>query len=121
MRNVMLDYHIYVVIGAAIALDVIVGLVKAFSTEGFDSTKMREGLYHKFTYIAALALAALIEYGSVYLDFGFQLTVLQPAVIVYVVLTECGSILENLTVINPELADNAFMSIFSNGKDSDHE
>lgn len=121
MRNVMLDYHIYVVFGVIIALDIIVGLVKAFSTEGFNSTKMREGLYHKFTYIAALALAALIEYGSIYLDFGFTLTVLQPAVIVYVVLTECGSILENLTVINPELADNAFMNIFSNGKDTGHE
>lgn len=113
MREVMLDYHIYIVFGVVIALDIIVGVIKAFAAEGFSSTKMREGLYHKSTYIAALALAALIEYGSVYLDFGFTLTVLQPAVIVYVVLTECGSILENLAIINPELADNAFMSIFT--------
>lgn len=120
MRSVMLDYHVYIVFGVIIALDIAVGLVKAFASEGFSSTKMREGLYHKFTYIAALALAALIEYGSVYLDFGFTLTVLQPAVIVYVFLTECGSILENLTVINPELTDNAFMNIFSN-KDKNEE
>lgn len=119
MRSVMLDYHVYIVIGVIIALDIAVGLVKAFASEGFSSTKMREGLYHKFTYIAALALAALIEYGSVYLDFGFTLTVLQPSVIVYVFLTECGSILENLTVINPELTDNAFMNIFSNKEKND--
>ena len=121
MKGVMMDYHVYAVVGAVIALDILVGLMKAGLVEGFSSQKMREGLGHKFTYIVALALAALIEWGSVYLDFGFQLTVLQPAVTVYIVLTEVGSILENIVAINPALSDNAFLSIFTKKGGTDAE
>lgn len=112
MRGVLMDYHIYVVVGAIIVLDIVSGIVKAVLVDGFSSVKMREGLGHKFTYIIALALAALIEWGSVYLDFGFELNMIQPAVAVYIVLTEVGSILENIVAVNPTLGDNAFLYIF---------
>lgn len=112
MRGVLMDYHIYAIVGAIIALDIVSGLVKAVLMDGFSSVKMREGLGHKFTYIIALALAALIEWGSVYLDFGFELNMIQPAVAVYIVLTEVGSILENIVAVNPTLGDNAFLNIF---------
>lgn len=121
MKGVMMDYHVYAVVGAVIAIDILSGLVKAGLVDGFSSHKMREGFCHKFTYIIALALAALIEWGSVYLDFGFQLTVLQPAVTVYIVLTEVGSILENIVAINPALSDNAFLSIFTKKGGTDAE
>lgn len=118
MRGVIMDYHVYIVIGLVMALDIVSGLAKAILVDGFDSIKMREGLGHKFTYIIALALAALIEYGSIYLDFGFQLTMLQPAVMVYICLTEIGSILENIVTINPALSDNAFLNIFRKKEDN---
>lgn len=118
MKEVLMDYHVYVVIGLVMALDIVSGLAKAILVDGFDSKKMREGLGHKFTYIIALALAALIEYGSIYLDFGFQLTMLQPAVMVYICLTEVGSILENIVTINPALSDNAFLNIFRKKEDN---
>ena len=118
MRGVIMDYHVYIVIGLVMALDIVSGLAKAILVEGFNSKKMREGLGHKFTYIIALALAALIEYGSIYLDLGFQFTVLQPAVMVYICLTEVGSILENIVAINPALSDNAFLNIFRKKEDN---
>lgn len=118
MKEVMMDYHVYMAIGAVTLLDIAAGLAKGFLAEGFSSQKMREGLGHKLSYIIALALAAAIEWGSVYLDFGFQLTVLQPAVSVYILLTEVGSILENIVAINPELSTNAFLDIFKR-RDSD--
>src|SRR5690625_5326917 len=101
MRGVIMDYHVYVVIGLVMALDIVSGLAKAILVEGFDSKKMREGLGHKFTYIIALALAALIEYGSIYLDLGFHLTMLQPAVMVSICLPNVSSILGTIINVNP--------------------
>lgn len=121
MKGVVMDYHVYAVIGAIIVLDIVSGLAKAVFKDGFNSAKMREGLGHKLTYIIALVLAVLIEYGCVFLDLGFEVTMLQPAVGVYIVLTEVGSILENIVAINPNLQDNSFMSIFThrNGDGND--
>lgn len=113
MEGVILDYHVYIIVAGVVFIDIVSGLVKAFISDGFNSTKMRNGIAHKFTYIIALSLATMIEYGSIYLDFGYHITALQPATAIYIVVTEVGSILENLVVINPDLSNNNFMAIFS--------
>lgn len=120
MKGIIMDYHVYIIIGLLMAVDIISGLIKGFLVDGFDSTKMRNGIGHKMTYIIALSLAALIEYGSIYLDFGYTISALQPAVAVYISLTEVGSVLENIVAVNPDLADKKFMAIFDkrNGKDA---
>ena len=52
-----------------------------------------------------------------YLDLGFELTFLQPAVAAYIVLTEVSSILENIVILNPSLGDGTFLAIFKNRGD----
>lgn len=111
-----MDWHVYAVIGAFCCIDIVTGVAKGVVTTGFSSSKMRMGLMHKLTYVAAMALAYLVEYMAVYLDLGFSLSALSPAVAVYISVAEVGSILENITAINPSLSENGFLEIFSRNK-----
>lgn len=45
--------------------------------------------------------------------------VLYSLTYVWIVVTETGSILENLVLINPDLADNSFMRIFDRREEAD--
>ena len=45
--------------------------------------------------------------------------VLYSLAYVWIVVTETGSILENLVLINPDLADNSFMRIFDRREEAD--
>lgn len=67
-----------------------------------NSTKLREGLFHKISEIMALVLANLLEYVEGYLSLGIEIP-LMSAVAVYLCLTELVSILENLGEVNPTL------------------
>ena len=85
-----------------IALDVVSGMVKAFSTTGFDSSVMRQGFYHKLGEVLAVGLLAASDY---YLPMvGVTVDVSFSAIgCVYFVLMEIGSVVENIGTINPEL------------------
>lgn len=112
-----MDYHIYVGLLLMMLLDIATGYAGAIVSGNVSSTKMRNGLFHKLGFICAIVLAALIENMCTYLDLGFQLTVLQPAVAAYIVLTEVSSILENIVILNPSLGENTFLAIFKNRSD----
>lgn len=85
-----------------IGLDVVSGMVKAFSTTGFDSSIMRQGFYHKLGEVMAVGLLAATDY---YLPIvGVNVDVSFSAIgCAYFVLMEIGSIIENIGAINPEL------------------
>lgn len=85
-----------------IGMDVISGMVKAFSTTGFDSSVMRQGFYHKFGEVLAVGLLAAADF---YLPIvGVNADVSFSAIgCTYFVLMEIGSIIENIGTINPEL------------------
>jgi len=89
-----------VVVGAAILLDIISGLLKASYQKNFKSRRMRDGLYHKFGEILVLALLWGVEYGSplVGVETGLPLF---KAGCGYVILMEIGSIIENLRAFTP--------------------
>lgn len=101
-----------------IALDIIFGLFKAFATHSFDSTKMRQGLWHKCALIGVGILAYLVEIVTQFMDFtacGLPQDFSIPTVMAvtgYVVIMELGSILESLVVMNPELAGGRILSQF---------
>lgn len=101
-----------IIVAALIIGDIVSGLIAAIATKSIDSTKMRNGLWHKSAYILVIALAALIEWGETKgVFFGIEMPVLAAAC-VYIGVTEITSIIENIAVINPELKDTPLLSLF---------
>lgn len=93
------------------AADIVTGFIGAVVTKTVKSGRLRDGIFKKFGFVVIYVLAFIIDYfGDV---IGFELGVsLLPIVVLYVAVTEIASILENATVINPDLADTKLMSIF---------
>lgn len=97
---------------AIILMDVVTGLIMAFTTKTFESSKMREGLGHKMLLISFIALAYIIELGGAHIPgLGFtEITV--PAVCIYIVIMELGSCAENIVKGYPELKDTPLIKLF---------
>lgn len=100
-----------IIVAVLIVMDYVSGVGKAIKSKDVDSQVMREGLWHKSAYVGVIALALLLEHGQTYLDLGYTLPVVTPAC-TYIAVTEIASILENLSALNPELANNKVMQIF---------
>lgn len=100
-----------IIVAVLIVMDYVSGIGKAIKAKDVDSQIMREGLWHKSAYVGVIALALLLEHGQGYLDLGYTLPVVTPAC-TYIAVTEIASILENLSALNPELANNKIMQIF---------
>lgn len=106
-----------------VATDYITGIVKAIMTGNLSSKKMREGLGHKFAYLALILTSYMIDVFSVHVDLGLPVHVYLVTV-GGICLIELTSIIENITQINPELKDVPFMQIFSSAPtntDTDHK
>jgi len=93
---------IYILVLGCIFFDIITGILKAGYNRNFNSTKMREGGYHKVSEIVAMIGAGLAEYFDISGRFGISLPIL-GAVSGYIVLTEIISIIENISEIDPNL------------------
>ena len=87
---------------AFMLLDIASGLMKAVKGGTMSSTIMREGLYHKATYILILAMVYVVEIGSAHVDLGFEVPLFLP-VCLYIIGMEGRSIYENAKELNPEL------------------
>lgn len=108
----------FLVMTIFILTDIVFGLFKAFATHSFDSSKMRQGLWHKCALIGVGILAYMVEIVTQFMDFtacGLPSDFSIPTVMAvtgYVVIMELGSILESLVVMNPELAGGRVLSQF---------
>lgn len=111
----IIDYHVYLITFAFILLDILTGVTQALKNKTLSSVIMREGIYHKLGYVLIMALAALIEYGVLYLDLGFTTPIIAPCAVM-ICLTETISVAENLERINPELAEHGFFTFLSSTK-----
>lgn len=85
-----------------IVFDILTGLLKAIQIEGLNSTILRKGLFSKLSEILAVGLCYGLNYGSQYIDLGFDIPLLQ-GVSIYLCIMELVSIIENLCVVNPAL------------------
>ena len=85
-----------------IVLDFVTGIIKAFHNGNFNSSVMREGLFHKLGEILALALVGVAQYAMPYFNISVSLPLL-TMFSGYCVLMEIGSVIENIGEINPEL------------------
>lgn len=95
-----------------IIMDYITGIIGAIMRGNLSSTKMREGLGHKFAYLCVFFLAWFIDFDTKHIDIGFP-SALTPTVTIGIVLIELSSIIENIGKINPELTQAKFMKIFT--------
>lgn len=84
-----------------ILLDFALGLGGALMTGTFSSTKMRDGLVHKYTELCAVVMGAILD-GV--LAGGFDLPI-QPILLAtcgYIIIMETGSVLELIKKYNPD-------------------
>lgn len=101
----------YLITGAFMAMDIVSGLLKAFKEKSYTSSIMREGLYHKCGFILCILLGYMVEYAQVYFDLGVTIPV-ASAVCTYIILNECGSIIENIGAINPAIIPEKIKTYF---------
>lgn len=92
----------YAICGGFIVFDILTGYLLALHDRNVNSTKLREGLFHKLSEILALIGSNLAEYAMLYLDFGVDIPLFN-AVAIYICISELVSILENLGELNPGL------------------
>ena len=113
----IVDVYVALVVMLFIILDFVTGIIKAAIKSELSSTKMREGLMHKLSFILALLLGWLCEWSMPILGLPDVFGAVYIAVGVYIAFTEIVSILENLGDINPELKTNKFLSLFGENED----
>lgn len=113
----MLGYSvaIYAILGAAISLDIATGISQAIYNHTLDSKILRNGMFHKLSYVFAVVLALFLEWACQYLELGFECKVFIPLA-VYIVVTEVVSVLENLTKLNPDLVNSPIFKLLSSAQ-----
>ena len=109
IANDTIWYSIAVV--AFIFIDYITGVVNAAMHSRLKSSKMREGLGHKFAYCVLIFISYIID--TIQLNSSLNLPFeLFPVVSLGIIAIELTSIIENVCEINPELKEAKFMNVF---------
>ncbi len=105
---------------AFMLIDVATGILKAVKNKELSSTKAREGIYKKTSFIIFIAFGYLSQFAMNYVDIGFNFPA-GATVCLLVILTEAISVLENLGTINPELVALVapFLSALNGKKDGE--
>lgn len=83
-------------------IDVLTGVLKAVKNKDLNSTKAREGIYKKASFILFIAFGYLTDYAMDYVNMGFNLPA-AATICTLIIVTEAISVLENLGQINPDL------------------
>lgn len=112
-----MDWRVYVIIFALICLDVVTGVVGAIVNQELSSSKIREGIAHKFTYVVLIVLAEALSMVTNYVNIGFDCTAIVVGVCVLIILSEVTSILENCCKINPQLVGSKLSKLFPSDKE----
>lgn len=107
---------------AFMAIDVFTGMLKAFKNKELNSTKAREGIYKKASFILFIAFGYLADYAMTYVDLGFNFPA-AATICTLIILTEAISILENLGQINPDMVKLVapFLSALNNKKEGEQD
>ena len=87
-----------------IVFDVATGWLKALSTGTTDSSIMRQGLFRKIAELMAVIFGYVCEYVFPYAGLDVSIP-FANGIAAYIVLMETASIIENLAMMNPKLAD----------------
>lgn len=87
---------------AFMVIDVFTGVLKAVKNKELNSTKAREGIYKKASFILFIAFGYLADYAMDYVNMGFNLPA-AATICTLVIITEAISVLENLGQINHDM------------------
>lgn len=99
--------------------DIITGFIAAWKNKDIQSTKMREGLFHKGTLILLIILAWLCELFVMHVpELGITVPLVIPLCVIIFAM-ELVSITENAAEINPELKDSKLLKLFSVSSDAE--
>lgn len=116
ITNDIMCYFIAVVV--FVFIDYITGVVNAAMHSRLNSSKMREGLGHKFAYCVLIFVAYIID--AIQLNSSLNLPFeMFPIVSIGIIAIELTSIIENVCEINPELKKAKFMDIFEKNNTND--
>lgn len=116
ITNDIMCYFIAVVV--FVFIDYITGVVNAAMHSRLNSSKMREGLGHKFAYCVLIFVAYIID--AIQLNSSLNLPFeMFPIVSIGIIAIELTSIIENVCEINPELRKAKFMDIFEKNNTND--
>lgn len=85
-----------------IGCDIVIGLIKAFTTHSYESSMMREGLFHKLGEILCFIFAVICDLTLPAMGIVLPVSI-TGAVAAYLVFMEIGSVIENIGVMNPKL------------------
>lgn len=100
--------------------DYLTGVIKASIQGNLSSKRMREGLGHKLAYLILTLVAWFIDTLNTHLSLGFPINIL-TCTASGVCLIELTSIIENIAIINPDLKDAPFMSVFAQNSTPKHK
>lgn len=106
---------------AFMVIDVFTGALKAVKNKELNSTKAREGIYKKASFILFIAFGYLADYAMDYVNMGFNLSA-AATICTLVIITEAISVLENLGKINPDLVKLVapFLSVLNKKEEGVH-
>ena len=102
-----------------IGSDIVIGLVKAFTTHSYESGIMREGLFHKLGELQSFIFAVVCDLTLPTMGIVLPVSI-TSAVAAYLVLMEIGSVIENIGVMNPQLGKDLAL-VFAKVKHPDLE
>ena len=117
-------YSVPVEVKLAVAfmlIDVFTGVLKAVKNKELNSTKAREGIYKKASFILFIAFGYLADYAMDYVNMGFNLPA-ATTICTLIIVTEAISVLENLGQINPDLVKLVapFLSALNKKEEGEH-
>lgn len=105
---------------AFILVDILSGLIVGWITHTYSSTKMREGLGHKLSYVFVMCAVAILQVAMFDPNFGVNFDFpLFNVVCGFIIFMEFSSIMENATILNPKL-DSLIGKFFDHNKDIDN-
>lgn len=106
---------------AFMVIDVFTGVLKAVKNKELNSTKAREGIYKKASFILFIAFGYLADYAMDYVNMGFNLPA-AATICTLIIVTEAISVLENLGKINPDLVKLVapFLSALNKKEEGEH-
>lgn len=108
----MNDIEIYFleIAGGVVLFDFISGFAKALYTHSVASSKMRDGLFHKFAYVLVVAICILFDYAQAKVNLGTHVPLVSIAC-GYIILTDTVSFFENLTAFNLQIANMRIVKV----------
>ena len=102
LQTIPHDMALWFVVLVFIALDVIVGTIKAWLSGTISSEKARKGVMHKTGFIVVMTLCTLIDIAQHVADIGFTVPVLGVCSIM-IIGCEVFSLCEHVQELNPDI------------------